>query len=106
VRNLKEYGLYKKSVPHAAKLLTKAFPGYSLEASGEILEYYGNLYEELSRLLSENQAEALGYYEQNDLGTWLDVKKVLIKKAGIHGTDENALTVRMAGFLVDWHIIR
>lgn len=106
VRNLKEYGYYKKDTDAASKLLRKAFPAFSIPEALEIIDCYSSVYEALSNRIKDNPIEVLAYYNRNDLEAWLDNKGFILTDKDKFGLNEKKLTASMAGFLVDWLVIR
>ena len=106
VRNLKEYGYYKKDAKAASKLLSKAFPSVSENDAHEIIFRYAALYETLSLKIQDHKEEVLDYYNQNALKDWLVKQDYNFTNKDQLGLDEEKMALYFTGFLADWMIIR
>ncbi|MBU1509078.1 hypothetical protein KKD52_01855 [Myxococcota bacterium] len=119
VRNLREYGYYKKSDANAAKILRKAFPGIGVPESLAMIAHFGGLYARISDLIDANRVEALALYGEQRLEellesalepSWLEQLAGLEQQPGLEPhrvrCAPHLLASMMGYFIVHWHLER
>jgi hypothetical protein len=107
IRNLKEYGYYKKSSKNASKLLKKAFPALSNEKSLEIIERYSSFYEILNEIIQEEKEIALSLFLENKSNEWIMNKsksRIIIENK--YGLNEEKIILWMGNFIIHWSLVR
>ncbi|HNT30641.1 MAG TPA: hypothetical protein PKL83_06850 [bacterium] len=107
VRNLREYGNYNKSLPHATRLLYCSRPDLTEQECSTIMNQYSRLYDRISQIISENSQTALLLYQKSKIDDWsLTQASPINANTTTCRIDEPWLIIRMANFIIDWSLVR
>jgi len=112
IRNLREYGYYRKSDTSAAKILRKAFPEISGPESLAVIAHFGSLYTRISDLVDAHRVEALALYGEHRLEELLEsaLEPSQLEQPGLEPQqlrcDPHLLASMMGYFIVHWHLER
>lgn len=107
IRNLREYGNYKKSDENAAKILLKYHPEAGLPRCRELVCHFGEMYDRLAAIIDGHREEGLALYGENRLGELvLRMLEPSAVERFAERLDTRQLLLDMANFLVDWRLVR
>lgn len=107
VRNLEQYGYYKKKAENAAAVLKRAYPTIEKNICLQIINFYQQQYIIIAEKVRNDKSIILPYYHDNNIEQWLNYQnldtEVFYKEITLQ---HQQILRQIANFLVEWIIIR